>query len=297
MRFAILHGTDVISQGTITTDLDLAVDTSPRQLLVELLPLLREGDLHPVICWNYDVGGATTILLATDDAADGVQLDLVCDREGIGLDGLVTPPIVAAAVRDDRQWPRAKPVHELLYLIRKRHRKRDRVGLEQLLERARALEPKEIEVEAFRIFRSPVARALCQIVHDAPDAMPNVRRRLAPRRRVARISRRLAQPVGFWVELAPDSGGEDEARAIAARFGRFLPLARSERRAPGALGEASWMLTNVMPVRWRPGLFVSWSQDHRVRMPFQPDLRITSGETIAMMSHDIVGAMESRLFT
>jgi hypothetical protein len=56
-------------------------------------------------------------------------------------------------------------------------------------------------------------------------------------------------------------------------------------------------MANVMPVRWRPGLFVSWSQDHHVRMPIQPDLRITSAATIAAMSEDIVRAMESRHLT
>jgi len=295
-RFAVLHDADSLSDGTLATDVDLAVEVPPGVLVTRLLPNLHARGLHPIVVWNYDVGGATTVVLATRDAADGVQIDLICDATGIGLDSVVAPALIDAATPDDRGWPRVKAVHELLYLLRKRQRKGDRPGLEPLLERARSLWSKEVEIEAFRILSGRAARSVCRMVCEESVDLPAAPRRLVPHRRLARLGGRCVQPIGFWAQLDSEHGAEEEARAVAARFARFLPVARFGSAPPGLIGDARWMLSHVAPVRWRAGLLVSWSRGHRHGTILRPDLRVRAIDVIDV-SRRIVLAMETRQLT
>src|SRR5207248_439397 len=144
-----------------------------------------------IVQWNYDIGGATTLILSTHDASDAVQLDLLFDERGIGVDGIMTPWIMRQRDVTSR-WPRANPLHELLYLIRKRHRKGNSAAVRALVGRADLEYPRDrIRVEAFKIFRGSVARSVCTLLDDA-TADPVIRRPTALRPRLARWGQRMA---------------------------------------------------------------------------------------------------------
>jgi hypothetical protein len=293
IRYAVLHGVEAIVDGDAASDLDLVVRQPPGTLLPELMPRLHQLDLHPIVRWNYDVGDATTIFLATGDASEGVQLDLLYDVDGVGREGLVTPALLGAAMLQER-WPRIQPLHELLYLIRKRHRKKDWRAVDQLVETARAVPYSELELEALRIFRAPVARRVCRVVRDWPGRTTRFPPPVVARRRVARLAHRLRDPVGFWVEVAGPCAAVS-ADALAKRFGRFLLDAQKGPHPTGRAAANRWLLTTVAPVRWRAGLYVSWASDAQGLSLVAPDLRIEGPVSAVAASSKVVEAMEARL--
>lgn len=276
------------------SDVDLAVAIPPAVLLPLLARAFAEQGLHVIVDWNYDVGGATTLMLSTHDAAEGVQLDLLCDADGVGMDGLMTPWILQQRELSGR-WPSTNPMHELLYLIRKRDRKGDATAIRTLVERARRDHPRErLRVEAFKIFRGPVARRVCGLLDGAsPDSRD--RRAAASTARLARWRQRLQHPVGFWAEYETCAGTDADVRTVAETFGRFMPYARAGRRPPGTAASLPWYARDVAPVRWRPGLFTSWVPAETQRTILQPDLVIGHGASQQEIQCRIVAAMEARV--
>lgn len=294
--FAVLHGANELEHepsGGIS-DVDLAVSTPPSTLLLLLARAFPEDGLHVIVAWNYDIGGATTLILSTRDAADGVQLDLLCDNEGAGIDGLMTPWILQQRDLSGR-WPSANPMHELLYLIRKRDRKGDGTAIRALVEHARRDHPRDrLRVEAFKIFRGPVARRVCALL-DGATSHPSDRRVAAPTARMARWGQRLKHPVGFWAEYETGSAADVDVSVVAETFGRFMPYSRAGRRPPGTLASLPWYTRDVAPVRWRPGVFTSWTPVETQRTILQPDLVIGPGASQQEIRCRIVAAMETRV--
>jgi hypothetical protein len=292
VRFVVLHGSDAIERGDITSDLDVAVDEPPNRLIMRLRCSLHRLDLHPVILWNYDIGHSTTAILSTTDASEGVQLDMLCDADGRGMDGVKARVIIGDAITDGR-WPRPQPVHELLYLLRKRDRKADTVQLAALTERARRLHRDDI-AEARRIFRASMAERVVRLVEGGPDDVTQPVREVAVVRQLGRVVRRMAYPIGFWVELSGGRDVEHAAGAVGATFERFVPHVATGRRPRAPMAGARWLVTEIAAVRWRAGLFVSWTTGPRSCAKLA-DLHIDGVTEPSAISRQVVSAMERRL--
>lgn len=258
VRFAFLHAEEALAQGTKPTDLDLVVDREATAVVARSAQAFASRGLYPVMVWVQDVGGGACVFYASEAARKGVQLDLLFDRQGLGKYGLRSQAVLDTAVRGAR-WDRLHPTAELLYLVNKRHWKADRPRLGVLLDRTRALPVNKRRAMVQQVFAGPAATLLERLVH-APDPL-SVRRPSTPRQWMAELGRwvgRVRHPTGYWV----DCNG-DEAHAAAAelvrRFGRLLPYAITIPRRVGRDAGATWWLRNVAPLRYRPGLVVSWS--------------------------------------
>ncbi len=295
VRYALLQHPSPDFPASVTSDLDLVVAEPARALLPRLLPGLRRRGLHPIISWVYDAGGATTIFLGTGDASDGAQIDLVHDTHGLGVDGLRAPPLLAQSIPDAHWW-RVCDTHELLYSLRKRHRKHDWSALERLVAQARELPSGELRVEAFRIFAASIARQVCRLVESWPER--HVPRRPARVRlhEASRLADRVVLPVGFWVELQGKNCSV-HARSIASRFGRFVPHVASGCHPDTATEALPWLVQDVARVRWRAGVFVSWTDRalSRFPRPFGPDLTLYNTGAWETAAAEIVAAMEARV--
>lgn len=296
VQFALLHGANQLERepSGMLSDVDIAVATPPAVLLPLLARAFPEHGLHVIVVWNYEIGGATTLLLSTHDAADGVQLDLLCDDHGVGTDGLMTPWILQQRELSGR-WPSSNPMHELLYLIRKRDRKGNATAVRVLVEHALGDHPRDhLRVEAFKLFRGPVARRVCALL-DGQSAHSSDRRAAAPTARMARYGQRLKHPVGFWAEYRTSVGADADVRMVAETFGRFMPYSNAGPRPSGTLASLPWYSRDVAPVRWRPGLFTSWAPTETQRTILRPDLVIGHGASQQEIRCRIVAAMEARV--
>ena len=243
--------------------------------------------------WSYDIGGATTLMLSTHDGGEGVQLDLLFDVHGRGVDGVMTPWIIRQMDAAGR-WPSANAVHELLYLIRKRQERTTKPAIA----RTRRARPSRtsahrLRMEAFKIFRVPVARSVSAVLDGASTGLI-VRQPAAPAHRVRRWGQRLARPVGFWAECETSSSSDARVTTVAETFGRFMPYSCAGRRPDGAGASLSWFARDVAPVRWRPGLFVSSTASRDRRIP-RADLVIEREASASEIRTQIVAAMELRL--
>lgn len=258
VRFAFLHAEEALARGTKPTDLDLVVDREATVVVARSAQAFASRGLYPVMVWVQDVGGGACVFYASEDARQGVQLDLLFDRQGLGKYGLRSQAALDTAAQGVR-WDRLHPTAELLYLVNKRHWKADRPRLEVLLDRMRALPVGERRTMVRHVFAGHAATLLERLV-DASDPL-SVRRPLTSRQWMAELGRwvgRVRHPTGYWVDCSGD-----EARAAAAelvrRFGRLLPYAfAAPRPLSGRLGPA-WWLRHVVPLRYRAGLIVSWS--------------------------------------
>lgn len=297
IKLAFLHGEGDLADGKVPGDLDLVVDRPAAAVVARSAASLQAHGLHPVVLWIQDIGGGGCLFCCTEDATDGVQIDLLYDADGVGKYGLRSPAALDSA-ECGVNWPRLEPTAELLYLLSKRHFKGDGARLAPLIDDARSMSRPDLESAAVRLFSKPVADLLLGSVNGAggPMARPSLR---SPSLQVGRWVKRLSQPSGFWVEVTePElATAEGMASAIANRFGRFLPHAVSVARqvSPGRLAGVKWWAEKVAATRYRPGLVVSWSG----LSPWpRADLVLDTGDSREdELSRRIVAAMARRLVT
>jgi hypothetical protein len=291
--FVVLHHESAVAHADARGDVDLAVADPPRVILERARAAWSAVDLHPVMVWSYDVGLTVTVFLATGEGRDGVQLDLLHDPDGLGKYGVKSSVLVAAGVPGQR-WLMANPDHELLYSIRKRSFKRDRRRLADLLSAARMTPPLRLAAEVPRLFSPRGADLMRSALEGDVDEVMG-RSAADPLHEAARRVGRLTRPPGFWVEMtttATDAAAS--ARKLADRFGGYLPHAAAGHRPASTVKAWAWWLHDVAPVRWRPGLFVSWSSGVD-RWP-SADLVVTSdGSDIDHLARRIVTAAEGRI--
>ena len=290
LQFAILHGEARVARSEATSDVDIVAADPPGVALRRARPHLQSVGLYPVMLWPYDVGSTATVLLATEDGSEGVQVDFLCDPLGRGTDGLRSDGLLSQRVGGTR-WQVLDPVHEQLYLIRKRDRKGDVDTLAALLREAQETPVTDMERAAAVMFRPDVAERVLDMIRTGATATGPAKP--APGHSVREAQRwmnRLKMPVGSWAEVvSPD--GEVPARAVAQRFGRFLPRIGVGRRPES--GSAIWWMREVAPVRWRAGLFVSWGE--RSKGP-QADLLLQGAPAdIDEMARSLVRWMNARL--
>jgi len=288
LEFAVLHGEEAIAAGDVTSDLDVVVAIHPIAAVAQAAAQLESAGLFPVIVWDYDVGGTATVLLATRDASEGVQLDLMYDPSGRGKYGARTGPMLASRVSGVR-WPTVGDEHRIAYLIRKRHVKGDEGRLNVLLSEARQI----FQPQFMTLVRETFSRRVADSIQDLVDGRGSARRVPYPGgyrfRNAWRRAKRILHPTGFWVEIADESAAEAVVE-VAERFKRFLPAVAVGVRPSGLLARIGWILSIVAPVRWRAGVYLSggfgWPRG---------DLRLAALGDLDILCSQIVHGMNTRL--
>jgi hypothetical protein len=290
VRFAVLHKESAIASGSILSDVDLVVDQDPREIIAQNVPALHRVGLHPIVVWPYDVASTATVFLALPDGSDGVQIDFLRDPTGAGRYGVRSTVLLEDAQPGER-WPTIRADHQFLYLIRKRSCKGEADELARLLASVSDPEKRQLGMETQKLFSPSAAERLRSLLE---PAVRRDRERLDvhPASDSLRLLGRLRHPIGFWVEVVGD-GASACARALSARFGRYLPWTQAEQR-PRVQAEPFWWCRNVAPVRWRAGLFVSWSRSPG-RIPRADSTFASDRGSLDDISGRVVGAMERRV--
>lgn len=286
--WAVLHGEEEVARGEVGSDVDL-VTRMPMAVVLRgpFTDILRQGGIFPVIYWPYDVAGTATVYFTNDDASEGVQIDTLHDPDAQGKFGVRTDALLDHAGPGE-SWPRVEPLFSLLYQMRKRHWKGQHDRIAGLREQLANHPPEEIEDAAAEVFDSDTRDLVVQLV-DGVDPARFPRETPAYRaRNLARKVRRLAAPVGAWVEFAGPEA-EVAAEQAARRFGSLLNVVRRADRPSGA-GVALWWMRNVAPVRWRPGLVVGVGEGGRP----MPDLVIRSDHADTAV-HTLVQELADRV--
>lgn len=275
-RFAVVHEEGALARGDVASDVDLVVDRPVGAFVAACADAWVQSELWPLIVWPYDVGGTGTIFLATAGAEEGVQLDVLFDPAGDGQYGARSEALLADLTGGER-FPVLSEQARAAYLLSKRLRKGE---LDRALAVAAPFEPKVLDEAVHRYLRSDAADGVVSFLDSGELGS---RRRLGPQ--LPRLAARLVRPVGAW--LAVDAGDQGTlARALAARFGRFLPHVRYV----GDINPLTW-IRDVAPVRWRAGVAVSGIDARAV--PFRPDVvvKATSETEAARLA---VAEMHSR---
>ena len=117
-KFAVLHDYEQLESDQIS-DVDIVVGQDPRTVIRATERCGAERGLLPIILWPYDIGGTVTLFLATPDARDGVQLDMLHDPDGVGRYG-VRSEILLQFVEERPIAPVVDSAARLLYLWQKR---------------------------------------------------------------------------------------------------------------------------------------------------------------------------------
>jgi hypothetical protein len=246
-RFALLHGRERLLEG-IVSDIDMVVGEHPTAVVQRSAAVWGSRGLMPVMVWPYDVGGTATVFLATPDATEGVQLDLLYDLNGIGRYGVKSPPLLSTADSSEA-IPSVSDAASLIYQWQKRTVKRDEARLAALTELANGMDRRALLLasEAITGSRDPA----CRMLEGRPVFLrPRFNRHLG--RRGIRLVRRVARPVGFWAHASESAIGA----GLTSLFSRFLVRARTQP-TPSVLRQPAWWLTSIQPIRLRPALIVS----------------------------------------
>ena len=247
ISFALLHGRERLLRGDVS-DVDIVVGEDPRVVVRRTTASWRSRGMLPVVIWPYDIGGTATVFLTTPDASAGVQLDLLYDRDGVGRYAVKSPPLLTTA-DSSVDLPVVSDAASMVYQWHKGTVKRQAARLNALAELAKSID-------------RGLLLSTCKAISGSSDTARQMlegrpvfrRRRLDGHlgKRGARVVRRLVEPVGFWAHAPASAVGAE----LASRFSRFLVCATTQP-TPSLLRQPVWWAATVMPVRLRPGIFVS----------------------------------------
>ena len=285
---ALLHGGDRWDHGVISSDIDLLVDRPLSEFADRFFHALDRAGSLPIVVWNYDVG-ATSVFVVDRDCDRAVQLDLNYDRDGTGRYGLRSGAVLQRA-RSDGTLARIDDVDEWLYSLRKRLVKRQHERVRDLLA-TRPTEARELTSRAAEIFAPHAASVVCAAIEadEIPRWRPSPPRPASYAGRVRRAVARVAQPIGFWVDLRGAPADVMRASAhIEERVARILP-------AVEVLGRTStrqvWSIPQAVLARLKPRLVVSSG----LRRPLAPvDLVLTVDPDLGRVTSTLVRAMAAR---
>ena len=280
VRFAVLHDYEQLETDLIS-DVDVVVGQDPRTVIRETEEHWREAGLVPIIIWPYDIGATVAVFLTTRDARDGVQLDMLYDPDGIGRYGVRSDALLRC-VEERSLAPVVDQAARLLYLWQKRTAKDQIDRLDSLRQEAIGIGPDRLESMSQEITGS--ARAARGLIGSEGVGRP--RRPLAVVARLSRLANRLRRPTGAWVHISPDEVGSELVR----RLSRHLVVVRSASLPP-LVRQPFWYLSDVAPVRYRPGIFVSVGQQHRFVV--SPDVEI-AGNDPDQAAAELVEALSKR---
>lgn len=285
--FAVLHGEDRVASGVPTSDIDLAVDRPPSQVLAAVGDPLGKSGLRCVSACRYDLG-ATTLFFMSEDASDGVQIDLLWDPAGYGKYGFRTDVALGRRVRGAR-YAKLFEVDEFLYLLSKGLVKGDLSRTRRLLGEL-PVNPEGLKTAANRVLAPRVGRGVLGLLGEVRAGASQSQWPIQWIRSGGRYADRLIRPVGAWVDVYQGEPGA--IRATAARFGRVLVASVASERPRKRLDQFWWWAQTVAPVRWRPGLVVSCGAGDPV---IRPDGELTGPMSEVALARAIVGVMAARV--
>jgi hypothetical protein len=280
VRFALLHGGERLASGQVS-DVDLVVGDDPPAVVRRVAAPWAARGLVPVVLWPYDIGGTATVFLATPDATEGVQLDLLFDPDGVGKYGIRSSALLASA-DPTTGLPMVSATAGLIYLWQKRVAKADPAQLDELTRVARTADSRELVAVSEIVTGS--AAAAHQLLAGQP--VLRIRHRKHPLRQGIRATRRVAKPVGFWTHAAE----ADTAIELARRCARFL-VCSGTAPTPSPIRQPAWWIASIQPVRLRPGVFLSHGP--LPRWP-APDL-VLSASSADEAARQLTAAMNARL--
>lgn len=291
LGFVVLHREAEIGKDSLGSDLDLAVEVRADDVVRRTAGALKEVGLLPVIRWPYDIGGAVTFFLSTETGDHGIQVDLLHDPRGRGRYGLRTGELLKRAMMGKR-YPVPDPLDERLYLVHKRWCKGETSALGLELE---ALHDegdiKDAHDRVQDLFALQAAGSL-QLLLDGRSPKPSGA--MSRLRQLPRQLGRAVSPIGYWVEIVgPKSEAQKLTESLRSRFeGWVIHLSTGER--PSGLAAYRWWARQVMPIRLRPGVFLSYSESRSrpvadLTIEWHPNL--TAKET----TRSIVEAMSGRI--
>lgn len=198
---------------------------------------------------------AAALFVAGPQARAGVHLDLVHDATASGRLGIYYPRFLERAAGPKHELHEIDGLDRMLYLARKRHWKRqwrdlDRVrsDLQRSAQMVRSRGPTVLTRAAWRDVAALLADGA---------TVPRFTRSLRGRPAASvRLARRVRRPVGAWIHLDGDDG--TLARQLADRFKPLLVHSISSELGGSRSAASREWLSTVAPVRWRPGLVLSF---------------------------------------
>lgn len=251
---AVLHGEDQVAAGSIMSDLDLVAADPPKELAARLRGVFDELGVGVIARFPYDVG-AETFFLADAHGERSLQLDVMCDPRGLGRLGIRTE-VALENVRAGCRWPVLSEIDSIVYLLRKRHMKRDRPRLIEQIACARSIGARVVTSRAREVCSQPASGDIEALLIGG-TATPAFHYHRASLPRASRLASRLLHPVGHWVHIQGQEA-DAAASAVAARLGCVLPSVRLLPQPPRATRLPGLLATAIHRDRWRPHLLVSF---------------------------------------
>ena len=292
--FAVIHGEERIGTPELVSDVDIVIDRPFGAVVTAAASRLKSYGLVTALAWPYDVGGTASLFVATADGVHGSQIDLLYDPAGKGRYGLRSNVLLGA--RGPGSWfPIISALDRDLYLLRKARCKGRTEVAEEIVAK---LEIGGMKLPARRraqeVFSRRAARDVVDDLERRPERPSIAGARILTNAR--RFANRIAHPIGFWVELVgPSDAMSDLALELATQFGAWLVRVEADRRPGGTASRYWWWLTEVTPVRLRPGLYISWTN----KAPKKPhaDLMMSVGanEPKSELATRIVASMALRI--
>ena len=289
VHFVVLHDEELVGTTALDSDVDIAVDRRADEVLQRLEAGLTREEIVVALIWPYDVGGGASCFFARRDGSGGAQVDMLYDPHGRGRYGLRTSQIIADRKQGAR-YPVPQQLDRLLYTVVKSRLKGEFDEVRAEIKRVEAVFSRNAgETRAQQLF-SPAIASLLRELFDDREA-PQTARPIRWIRSVPRIAMRIRRPIGYWVEIVgPATQAEDLAKKLEARIAPWLVVAGLGAR-PEWFRVFLWWFTRVLPVRWRAGIFVSWTE--RTRRVVQPDLVLPIAD-IDIVTPRVVIAMAKR---
>jgi hypothetical protein len=253
---ALLHPLPPPASHEPITDVDLVwgrrIDAGTINSLLE--QVLEPMGLRLLVVSPYD-HDAAALFVAGPRARAGVHLDLVHDATASGRLGIYYPRFLERADGANGELREIDSLDRLVYLARKRHWKRQWDELRRLrsdLKRSEGL----VRSRGPTVLTRPAWRDVAALLVDGPT-IPRFTRSLRSRAAASlRLARRVQRPVGAWIHLDGDDG--TLTRQLADRFKPLLVHSVSSELAGSRSAASKTWLSVVAPVRWRPGLVLSF---------------------------------------
>jgi len=274
IRVAVLHAEEHLARFDTTSDVDLVADRPIAEVLSAARPRWTASGLHAIVLWPYDVGGTGTIFLVNENATEGVQLDVLHDIDGRGQYGLRSGALLEHTT-SGRRFPRLDEDASRIYLARKRQVK------------AMAIPPPDAVGDfAYHLLSPRSARQLL-------EADMTKQHGLSPSN-ARRIVSRLADPIGAWVHITSGElkTASQAATILGERMSRILPHVDWAELEPFPT-RIQWWVRRVAPVRWRPGVFISWATDGQ--KPLGCDIVVDEVVDPHAVAERVVEALQARL--
>jgi hypothetical protein len=282
VSFAVLHGYERL-EGLNLSDVDLVVGQDPQQIVRKSMPFWKQRGLVPILAWPYDIGGTLTVFLATGDARDGVQLDILYDPEGRGRCQVRSEALLSFG-RERPIGPAVTDEARLVYLWQKGMVKGQDDRLLALRREAAAVDYERLaEVSLLVTGSVDAARGLA-----GTEVPRELERRLEPWSRISHVARRVKSPIGLWAHVVHGQVGG----VLTRRLARYLIIVRSSG-LPGMWRQIPWYAAKVAPVRYRAGAFISLGNGKLVR---RPDVKIRSDD-VEQAASELIESMTLRLMT